>query len=272
MASSLGGVGLECVIDADPQLASTILPVWAASKLADEQGTDVMVELEPEDRPPFGIITTQSCDVDEGGSNKKPWIQVAPVYELADGDQRIEIIQQWQVHYLVPIPGLGGRWVGDLRIEMPIEKSWLVGRDHQQAYGNQHDFDKFGEHVATYRGRMAMATSVYDLVLTPLEGFLAALRNTRLDLYTSFHQRVTDAFRELAGDALEPTAVATIFISDTNWPGDLVEALDAWWEEQLADIAQPFVVTGNRYLLSKDVMLSDLRNWIPQDLARIAGS
>jgi hypothetical protein len=40
----------------------------------------------------------------------------------------------------------------------------------------------------------------------------------------------------------------------------------------MAAMAQPFVVTGIRYLLSKEVMLSDLRNWIPQDLARIAGS
>jgi hypothetical protein len=155
---------------------------------------------------------------------------------------------------------------------MPLEKSWLVGKDHFDAYDNQRDFDKLGNHVATYRGRSAIATSVYDLVLKPLERFLTDLRKNSADLYASFHERVTDIFVELADDALQPTAVAVIFVSDLPWLGPLSEALDNWWESEMAAIAEPFVVTGNRYLLSSEIALDDFRRWIPQDLARIAGS
>jgi hypothetical protein len=248
------------------------MPLWLASKRAEEKGPDVSVQLETDDRPPFGIITSQSCDVDEEGINQKPWIQVAPVYELPADDQRLNLVPHWRISYLLPVPALGGRWVGDLRIEMPLEKSWLVGQDHFGAYDNQPDFDKLGNHVAAYRGRSAMATSVYDLVLKPLERFLAELKKDSADLYALFHQRVTYIFIELADDALQPTAVAIIFVSDRPWPEQLSGALDNWWEAEMATIAEPFVVTGNRYVLSSEVVLDDFRQWIPQDLARIAGS
>lgn len=252
--------------------SNTTLPLWLASTLAEEKGADVSVEVELEDRPPYGIITSQSCDVDEEGINQKPWIQVAPVYELPEGYLNLNLVQQWRVSYLLPVPALGPRWTGDLRIEMPIEKSWLVGQDHLDAYDNQEDFDKMGNHVAAYRGRSAMATSVYDLVLKPLAAYLAAKRKDDPPFHELFHQRVTDIFVELAGDALQPSAVRVIFVSDLPWPETISEALDDWWEDACAELTEPFVAVANLYRISGEVTLSDLRRWIPQDIARIAGS
>lgn len=56
----------------------------------------------------LSIITTQSCDVDEAGdSPKKPWVQVAPGYELSNTDDRLALIRRWRVSYLAPVTALG---------------------------------------------------------------------------------------------------------------------------------------------------------------------
>jgi hypothetical protein len=60
------------------------LPIWMASRLnaTDPEPVEV-IALSPEDQPPYGIITSQSCDIDEEERNQKPWVQVAPVYEVS---------------------------------------------------------------------------------------------------------------------------------------------------------------------------------------------
>ena len=37
-------------------------------------------EVHPDDAPPYGIITTQTCDINEQGTPTQPWIQVSPVW------------------------------------------------------------------------------------------------------------------------------------------------------------------------------------------------
>jgi hypothetical protein len=47
-------------------------------------GESQVVELHPDDAPPYGIIMTQTCDLDEQGQPTQPWLQVSPVYGLSD--------------------------------------------------------------------------------------------------------------------------------------------------------------------------------------------
>lgn len=80
--------------------ASSTNPLWKASRLAAGDEDPVLVELDLPDRPPYGIITTQSCDIDEEGKNRKPWVQIAPVYELPPTDGNLGNIRNWKFAYL----------------------------------------------------------------------------------------------------------------------------------------------------------------------------
>jgi uncharacterized protein YciU (UPF0263 family) len=252
--------------------ANTELPVWVASRQAVDKSADILVELDPDDRAPFGIITSQSCDVDEEGGNRKPWVQVAPVYELAQAEARLPLVRLWKVYYFVPVPTLGDRWVGDLRIEVPIEKGWLVSNAHQDAYVDQLDFDRLSDHIMAYRGRRAMATSVYNLVLKPLQAFVQGLAKDAPELHHIIQQSVSELFVEVAGDHLKPAAVGLVLISDSPWPVEVVDAFDGWWVREVADITDPFVTTANRFLLSSAATLKEFRRWIPVDWSRIGSS
>ncbi len=57
-------------------------PVWdLTARAADPEGGEELLEIHENDRPQYGIITTQSCDLAEDRVNnpKKPWFQVAPL-------------------------------------------------------------------------------------------------------------------------------------------------------------------------------------------------
>jgi hypothetical protein len=250
--------------------ADTDRGVWAATKLSEESGSDVIIALQDEDRAPFGIVTSQSCDVDEEGKNKKPWVQVAPVYELGADDRRLHQLRHWSVRYLAPVPTLGERWAADLRIEVPLEKGWLVQHEAIDGFLSQADFDRFSEHCGSYRMRRAMATSVYDLVLQPLNKWLEQLRVEEPDAHRLFVERVTDVFSEVAGDAFKPTAFGLVFISEEPMPERLVGALDSWWQS-VAKV-EAFAVVPNRYLSFNQIRYAELRRWYPLDKARLLES
>ena len=123
---------------ANPPFFYASLPaqgVWKRStELAAEVAPDedAVLELDPAERPRFGIITSQSCDVDD--TARKPWVQVAPVYPIADyahDEKWVAEIRRESVPHLVllDLASDGDELVADLRIELPIEKSRLSGRE-----------------------------------------------------------------------------------------------------------------------------------------------
>lgn len=254
--------------------ASTAHPLWVASRMI-EPGSDPveLVELDLADRPPFGIITTQSCDVDEEGRNKKPWVQVAPVYELPGDDPGLGMVRSWKVHYLAPVTSQGPSWVADLRIELPVEKGWLVSRTPIDAFETAEELQKFSEHCGRYRSRQGVATSVYDDLLTPLEYYLRDLRQTDQPLFSAFTRDVEHLFLDIAGDPLAPRTVQLIFVSPNPLEPTLVERLEAWWEDIVGGARPPaFNLLPNRYLRFADVHFADSRTWREQDLARLNAS
>jgi hypothetical protein len=98
-------------------------PVWRTTRLAADELTETdrgedLVDLAAEDRPPYGIITTQSCDLaEERPEPQQPWLTVAPVYPLVPDSP---LLGRDYIYELAP-PGIAGEvWVADLRIEMPL--------------------------------------------------------------------------------------------------------------------------------------------------------
>ena len=107
--------------------------VWRTPVDSDVRFGDIELVTLPADIP-YGIITTQTCDVAEARMPRRPWIQVAPVYQLTAARETTP------PDYLVPLPGgaLGeGTWFADLRIEIPVEKSILVGREPIQVFDSE---------------------------------------------------------------------------------------------------------------------------------------
>lgn len=253
--------------------ASTDFPLWAATRLVDPtHESPALVELAPEDRPPYGIITTQSCDVDEEGRNRKPWVQIAPVYELPADHQELGNIQRWRVAYLAPVNNLGTCWVADLRIEFPVEKSWLVLQTPIDGYRGQREYDQFSAFCGNYRSRQAVATSIYERLLKPLELSLKVLSRDAADLYAAFVQDVEHLFLDIGGDALAPQTIQLIFVSPGSLLPRLTEQLDLWWEQTCGTDELPFTVLPNRYLSFDRVSFAESRHWREQDLARLLGS
>jgi hypothetical protein len=111
-------------------------------------GTESQVhELHPDDAPPYGIITTQTCDLNKQGTPTQPWFQVSPVYVV--GDERI-----LDKAYAVELTGPpADRFVADLRIELPLEKSLLVGREPIPGFATDEEAEAFGRLLGQRRAR-----------------------------------------------------------------------------------------------------------------------
>src|SRR5919197_3269430 len=63
---------------ADPSRA-----IWIVTREYTESSEGPEVIFAPDEMsPPYGVITTQTCDIGEEGRARpvKPWVQVAPVY------------------------------------------------------------------------------------------------------------------------------------------------------------------------------------------------
>lgn len=244
--------------------ASANWAVWEASRQADPEGEpQFTVDLDPADRPPWGVITTQSCDVDEEGRNRKPWVQIAPVYELAADDPRLGKMRHWDISYFAPIPTLGPNWVADLRIEMPVEKGWLIDQDPQPAFTEDDAFRKFAEFCGRQRFRIAFATVIHDKVFATLKSQLEQFEQAAPSTYEEFRARLLHLFLDLAGgDTLAPETLQFIFVYETAPPDQARELLDRWWETNLAANDElPFTVLANRYLELSEVKFAEVRKW-----------
>jgi len=122
---------------------------WAASPSSQSGAVNVV---SAEGRPPYGLIVTQTCDLVEEGKPKRPWVQIAPVYLLfANSGDRTKIQQGRGFDYLVPITGLtppeGALWVADLRVLIPAEKGWLVGRETLAAFDDEAGYDRLAQQL-----------------------------------------------------------------------------------------------------------------------------
>lgn len=85
--------------------ANTAHPVWDVTVDVAARGEqDPLIALDPGDGPPLGIITTQTCDLDEAVP-KKPWFHVAPVVGAdAFPDEDLASIRAQKYGYLHALP------------------------------------------------------------------------------------------------------------------------------------------------------------------------
>lgn len=142
--------------------------VWELTATAGNSGDEEIIELDARDRAAYGLITTQTCDINEA-KPKHPWIHVAPVEQMGEADLAA-MVRQHRVSYLVPLtpPALDGLWVADLRLEVPVEKGWLVGRRPVEAYATEAEYELLAQRLSWKRERPALADALVAGVYQPL--------------------------------------------------------------------------------------------------------
>jgi hypothetical protein len=209
-------------------------PIWGTTRLIaedtpqEDQGED-FVDVALEDRPPYGIITTQSCDLSEERPQPcQPWLAVAPVYQVSDDSS---LRDREYVFELAP-PELDGEiWVADLRIEMPLEKGLLVGRAPIDAFPDEHGYIAFGNFLARRRGRPALA-SVFHEVLSATTRRLKGERNAQRNLARRARQNVYKLMLAIEdGTRLEPVAAKLYVVTDGAPTKHARDWFDLWWTQ-----------------------------------------
>lgn len=218
------------------------VPVHFQTKAYRDMGSGT---IEFESDFPYGMITTQTCDIREEDSNPpiRPWVQMVPVY---DGEQKHEptlgstkqysflpsnirrFIKEGRVpQYLMPLPGFpkSGFWVADLRISVSVDKGWLLRRDPISVFETEEDRRSVGKKVAMLADRPAFDGKFERAVRNPLRRGLVALENTQLgqDIY-----REVVEFRIRADDNITMKRVEIWVLSDLP----LSEPVREWFDEQ----------------------------------------
>ena len=139
--------------------------------------------------PPYGMITTETCDIVEGNTPRprQPFVLVAPVYNFADrvDGNREKMIRNRRISYLVHLPADSlpdGLWAVDLRLEVPLEKGVLVGRTPIEVLASDEARRDLADVLAARRDRPVVANKVHDGVVRPLRRWLENMKESRREL------------------------------------------------------------------------------------------
>ena len=215
-------------------------------------------ELHPDESPPFGIITTQTCDVSEQGRPTQPWLQVSPVYRLeGEAEDQAHLLSK---AYIVELSGLDlpkGRWVADLRIEVPLEKTVLMGRAPIAGFGSEDEANDFARVLGVRRARAALANELVETVIRLIRKKKANNKARAARVWDELYKL---GLQIEEGSRLKPSAVR-LHVVCAGDPSALVRGWFAEWEDRArheaagADIT--LLPTGHHDARSMDVMLAD---------------
>jgi hypothetical protein len=179
-----------------------------------------ILSLRPTDRPAYGVVVSQTCDICEPRPNN-PFIDVAPVVDLSnilnDG-QKIEVRRQlWNDYvYLTHQPAKDRFFVADLRAFFPVEKGALVARRPLKGFANEADRLDFSDRVADRLRRPAYADAVSEIVIRPLNEWIATDSKNALRENSGRFADVEEVRLRINGDRLSPRAVQIVVFEENE--------------------------------------------------------
>ncbi|WAL72679.1 hypothetical protein OU787_14895 [Kitasatospora sp. YST-16] len=214
------------------------------------------------------MITTQGCDICK---EKHPWIGVVPVYDASVhfDSSRIGNVANGKVEYLLPLTppwrSEGEKWVADLRVEIPVEKSILLHREPLPSYQDEKDYGNVARRLAFLRQRPDVAEACLDHVAKPLFAFL----REKVQEDPEFAE-VLDHVRIFQDSPMQPTQAQVILVlrhakDRDEWAGVWDEANEVVYESgaQVGLIVIPikaatmFELTAAEYVSSHEVTDSE---------------
>ncbi|PAZ16672.1 hypothetical protein CLM62_06980 [Streptomyces sp. SA15] len=251
-------------------------PVTRTSKsYADDFEVAMPVMVDPDDLPPWALVTTGTCDLAEQDAPvpRKPFVQVAPIVDMSDaepGDQKL--IKNNRFGYLLHVPLLAeiraGLWVADLRIEYPVEKSWVAGQERLRGWATERDQQIVGQALARQRQRPAMGRPFIDHVLKPTRRRLGELRRDQRGLADRVDAEISEWAVEV-DSRLDPKRVAIVLLSDDSTPSEEVQQ---WWRETVDHLREGvaaegggLTIIGPRFERLDELSVGEYRKLTPLD-------
>jgi hypothetical protein len=215
-------------------------------------------ELHPDDSPPLGIITTQTCDLCEQGLPSQPWLQVSPVYRLeGTDDEQDKLLEK---AYIVELTGAdlpSGRWVADLRIELPLEKTALVAKEPIPGFASEEEADSFANRLGVRRARAALANDLVESVIRLIRKRKANNKRRSEEVWAELYKL---GLLIEAGSRLKPIAVRLHVISLSD-PSDRLKDWFAKWEDkarlEAGEVGITLHTTRHHDATNMDVRLAD---------------
>ncbi|MGB7962894.1 MAG: hypothetical protein WCF12_08070 [Propionicimonas sp.] len=199
--------------------------------------------------PPFGVLTSQTCDVGEIDFEPpiRPFISVAPVIDatdLLDGGQKKLLRSGKRIGTFLHLPKLSeaadGFWVADFRIELPVEKSWLVGKKPIKGFETEAQARVIPKVLNDIRSRPAWARVINVCVEESLRDTLGQLRQKNRAVYDLVVEQV-EQIGVRADSMIEPS---TAQLAAFTRAADVDPSAKAWWSEATEMIAGALEAEG----------------------------
>ena len=217
-------------------------PIWEESKRFAAEISGSGAPPEPEVirfpagmTPPYGMITTQTCDLveEEAEPPAWPWVQLVPVYDmdgaLNSGEKRL-LRQGRYRRSLLHIPALTpGFYVADFRLSFPVEKGWLVAQTRVDGFGTEELRQRVGDRLALLSGRPAFAGSFVSMIQNPLTAALRELKRTDREAFDRLDEVVPEV-GVLLDSRLDPSDVQLVVISNATLDENQIEWWHNWWD------------------------------------------
>lgn len=230
--------------------ADPATPVWARTHAYTEssEGPEV-IEVAPGSRPPYGLITTQTCDVTEENSSRplRPWVQIAPVFDGVthlDSGWRKKLGRGGGPNYWMHLPALEGFYVADFRIEVPVEKGWLAAQTPLPGFENEDGFQRLASRLAFLRERPAVPDILVQHVQRPLASALRELAVANAELASKVDDDVAE-IGILADNWTSPTSVQLVVLFEEAVKPEVWEWLSEWHDGVVAACATDGVTLTN---------------------------
>jgi len=205
----------------------------ATTHLTQKAPGSLVRSVRPRLRPPYAVITSQTCDVDEAGEPGNPFVQCAPVVNrlelLNPGDDKAIKNGGWaDLVYLTKQPEPDGFWVVDLRYISSIEKGLLVGQPARDGFTTESDRLVFADRLARRVGRAAFSGPVQECVVTSLNNWIAKNWGRHSQKGRATFTGVEELCLRVEGDRLHPTSVQVVVFQETPLGGDEKAAWSGW--------------------------------------------
>lgn len=254
---------------AKPEFGLTILAQSDLGDGAPNEDLD-LIDIDTEDRPPYGLITTETCDiVEEGERPKQPFILVAPVFDFSnrvDGT-RLELLKSGRLGYQRYLGTHGlpeGVWAVDLRIEVPLEKSCLVGRTPIRPSEADSDRLTMAQFLAARRDRPVLDPRLHVGVVRPLRRWVEQMRPAKQVIAIGG----VSVRMAISGSRTDPDGAAIIFIGEDERPSDECEQL---WEQRWPAMKerasdQGIALLAHRFTSMRDISARDYVESVAIDL------
>ncbi len=196
-------------------------PLWPGAVAGESKVGDALVRVVDQSIA-HAMLVTQACDLMKPGA----WATVVPVYDAAARLDRGHLgnARTGRTLHLVALsPGWaaeGELWVADLRLEVPVEKRLLLGKEPLEAFLDPAEYGVLRDRLGATRQRNAVATPAWDLVLTPLFAALAEDEPGWELLDTHVRE-----FRVQCNDPTSPTMVQVFVVLHEDEPEGRIERL-----------------------------------------------